>query len=104
MYLTAVQEELADTLGCMIETAALEIFRDVGIDEPDLPAAGIGIRFCDRRLALAQRFHFGPGECDTGLESLADLVIETRLAIVGDDASVAVRFCCHPCLPASPRR
>jgi hypothetical protein len=96
--LAAVKEELADTLGWMIETAALEVLRDVGIDEPDLPAAGIGIRFRDRRLALAQRFHFRPGERDTGLERLADLVIESRLAIVGDDASVAVRFCRHPYL------
>src|SRR6516164_3017388 len=66
--LAAVQEELAQALGRVIEAAALEVFGDVGIDQPDLPGAGIGIRFCDRCLSLAQRFHLRPGERDAGLE------------------------------------
>src|SRR3954451_1712659 len=65
--LGSVKEKLADALGGMIKTAALEIFRNIGIDEPYLPVAGIGIRFCDCRLALTQRLHFRPGESDAGL-------------------------------------
>jgi hypothetical protein len=37
-----MQEQLAGALGGMIEAAALQVFGDVGIDEPDLPALRIG--------------------------------------------------------------
>src|SRR5262249_42967268 len=68
--LPAVQQELARPLGRMIEAAALQIFRNVRVDEPDLPAARIGIGLGDRRLALAQRLHLGPGEGDARLAGL----------------------------------
>ena len=93
--LATVKKELAYPLGRMIEAAALEVFRNVGIDEPDLAAARIGVRFRYGRFALAQRFHFRSGERDPSLDRLADFVVESCLAIVGDDASVAVRFCRH---------
>src|SRR5262249_24919338 len=93
--LAAVKEELAHAFGRMIEAAALQIFRDVGIDQPDLPAARVGIGFGDRRLAAAQRFHFRAGERDAGLEGLANLVIEARFAVLGDDSNLAVRLRDH---------
>jgi len=37
--LAAVQQELAQALGRMVEAAALQIFRDVGIDQPDFAVA-----------------------------------------------------------------
>jgi hypothetical protein len=46
--LSAVQEQLACALGRMIKAPTLQIFGDVGIDEPDLAIARIGIRFGDR--------------------------------------------------------
>src|SRR5262249_48562378 len=68
---------------------------------PDLAAPGIRIGFSDRGLAFTQRLHLGPGERDAGLEGFADLIVEARPAIVGDDASLAVRFGGHPpLLPA----
>ena len=82
-------------LGRVVEAAGLQIFRDVGVDQPDLAAARVGIGFGDRRLARAQRFHLGAGERDAGLERLADLVVEARLAIVGDDLEAALGFCGH---------
>src|SRR5262245_13250789 len=94
--LPAVQEKLAHALGRMVEGAALQVFRDIGVDEPDLAAARIGIGFCDGRLAAAQRFNLRAGEREPGLEGLADLVVEARLAIVGDQTNFAVRFRGHP--------
>src|SRR5262249_37452095 len=90
--LAAVKEELAHAFGRMVEAATLQIFRDVGIDQPDLPAARIGIGFGDRRLAATQRFHLRAGERDAGLEGLADLVIEACFTILGDDSRLAVRL------------
>src|SRR6266516_4668276 len=104
--LAAVKQELAGALGRMVEAAALQIFRNIGVDPPDLAAARIRIRFGNGRLAAAQRLHLGAGERDAGLERLADLVVEARLAIVGDDANLAVRLGGHsrvlqaPGLPA----
>src|SRR5262249_48011074 len=94
--LAAVKEELAHALGCMVEAAALQIFRDIGVDQPDLAATRIGVGLRDRRLAAAQRFNLRAGEREAGLEGLADLVVEARLAIVGDHANLAVRFRGHP--------
>src|SRR5262245_13424993 len=48
--LAAVKQELAHALGSMVEAAALQIFRDIGVDEPDLAAARIGVGFGDRCL------------------------------------------------------
>src|SRR6266478_7886019 len=99
--LAAVKQELAHALGRMVEAAALQVFRNVGVDEPDLAATRIGVGFGDGRLACAQRFHLGAGKGDAGLEGLADLVIEARLPILGDDTHLAVRFRSHPrLLPA----
>src|SRR5262249_60484274 len=89
------EKELADALGRVVETSSLQIFRDIGVDEPDLAATRIGIGFRDGGLALPQRFHLRPGERDADLHRLADLVVEPGFAIVGDDASFVVRFCGH---------
>src|SRR5262249_28565796 len=99
--LAAVQQELADTLRRVIEAAGLQVFRNVCVDEPDLTAARIAVGFRDRSLAAAQRFPLGAGERDSGLEGLADLVVEPRLAVLRDDTNLAVRFRGHPrLLPA----
>ncbi len=52
--LAPVQQQLARALGRMVEAAALQVFRDIGVDQPELAAAGIGIGFRDRRLALVR--------------------------------------------------
>src|SRR5205814_2705380 len=77
--LTAMQQQLALAFGRMIEAAALQVFRDVGIDQPNFPAAGIGIGFGDRRLALAQRFHLRSEEHTSELQSLRHLVCRLLL-------------------------
>src|ERR1044072_1079079 len=89
--LALMQQQLARALGRVIEAPGLQIFHDVRVDQPDLAAARIGIGLRDRRLADAQRFHLAAGQRDAGLELLADLVIETALAVLGDD--LVMRFC-----------
>src|SRR5450631_341182 len=51
--LAPVQQQLARPLRRVVETARLEVFGDIGIDQPDFTAPGIGIGFGDGRLALA---------------------------------------------------
>src|SRR5271169_1499515 len=87
--LTLVQQQLARPLRRMVEAIGLQIFGNIGIDQPDLAVAGVGIRFCDCRLALAQRFDLGAGQRDAGLEGLIDKIIEACFAIVGDNAELS---------------
>src|SRR5262249_15017008 len=68
-----------------------------------LAAAGVGIGFPDRGLALAQRLHLAARKRDAGFEHLADLIVEARLAVVGDDLLLAVRFRRHCRTPAAAR-
>src|SRR4030095_10862088 len=93
--LAPVQEQPARTLGEMVKAAGLQVFGHVGVDQPYLAAARIGVGFPDARLALAQRLDLAAGERNAGLEYLADFVIEARLAVVGDNAQLAVRFRRH---------
>src|SRR6516165_9051174 len=75
----------------MIETIGLQIFRNIGINQPDLATARIRVGFGDGGLALPKRFDFGAGQCKSGLKDLVDKIIETRLAIVGDHAKLSLR-------------
>src|ERR1044072_560572 len=93
--LALVQQQFARTLRRVIEAPGLQIFGDVGIDQPDLAAPRVGIGFGDRGLAGAQRLHLAAGERDAGLELLADLVVETRLAVLGDDLEAWFRLRRH---------
>ena len=57
--LVLVHQQFAHALGFVIEAARLRVFGDVGVDEKDFAVLGEGVGFPDRRLAGAQRFHFG---------------------------------------------
>ena len=74
----------------MVEAVGLQVFGDVGVEEEHLLARRAGIGLADGRLALAQRLHLRAGERDAGLVGLDDLVVEPRLAVVGDDAMPAL--------------
>src|SRR5262249_4727475 len=63
--LPAMQQKLAWPFWRVVEAVRLQVLGNVGIDQPDLAAAGIGIGFGDCRLAGPQRFHFRAGERDT---------------------------------------
>src|SRR5215470_17720255 len=90
--LPLVQEELARTFRRVVEAAGLQIFRHVGVDQPDLAAARVGVGHGDRRLARAQRLHLAAGQRNAGLEHLADMIVEARLAIIGDHLQGALAF------------
>jgi hypothetical protein len=94
-----VQQQLARPLRRVIEAVGLLIFRNVRIDEPDLAAAGIGVGFRNRGLARPQRLHLRAGERDARLHGFVDKVVETRLAIVGDDAELSFSLRRHAAVP-----
>ena len=79
----------------MIEAPGLQIFDDVGIDQPDFATPCVRIGFGNRRLAVAQRFDLAAGQCNAGLEFLADLVVEARLAVLGHDLETRLWFGRH---------
>ena len=81
-----VQQELARPFRLVVEAIALAVFRNIGVVEDHLAVAvGGGVALGDIGLAGAQGFDLGAGQGDARLESLADLVVETRAPIVGDD-------------------
>src|ERR1700728_1521628 len=86
--LPAVQQELARPLRRMIEAVCLLVFGNVRVDQPYLAATAVRVGFTDRRLAETQRFHLRTGESDAGFECFVDEVIETGLAVVGEDAEL----------------
>src|SRR5208282_497058 len=99
--LAAVQQKLARPLRRVIEAVRLPIFGNVRVDEPDFPAAGVGVGFPDRGLALTQLLHLRSGERDARLHGLVDKVVETRLAVVGDDTELSFSLRRHAAVPLS---
>src|SRR4051794_26732333 len=90
-----MQQQLARPLRLVIEAVGLQIFRDVGVDQPDLAALGIGVGFRDRGLAVADRLDLGAGQRDAGLDRVVDRIVEPRLAILRDDLDGALLFSGH---------
>src|SRR5579863_9065947 len=93
--LPAMQQQLTRSLGRMVEAVGLQILRNIGVDQPDLAAAGVGIGFADRCLALTQRLYLRPGERDAGLHRVVDKIVEACLAVVGNDSKLAFRLLRH---------
>ena len=94
--LALVQEQLPRPAGLVVEAVGLQIFRDIGVVEPELAAALAGIGIGDVAAPLAQRLHLGAGQRDAGLEGLADLIVEARPPVGGGD----LRYAAFPCLAA----
>ncbi|MNV04344.1 hypothetical protein D3C71_946360 [compost metagenome] len=69
----------------MVEAVGLQIFRQVGIDEPDFIALVRRVGFGDIRLAFAQRLDLGAGQHEPCLVGINDLVVETGLAVFRND-------------------
>jgi len=92
--LPPMQQQLSRPLGRVIETVGLQVFRDVGVDQPDFATPRIGVGFGDGCLALAQRLDLRAGERQAGLEGFVNKIIEPRLAIVGDNAKLSLGARC----------
>src|SRR5271165_5362001 len=83
--LLSVQQQLARPLGQMIEAVGLQIFGNIGVDEPDLAVPRIGIGFGDRALARADRLHLGAGQRKASFHRVLDRVVEPRFPVFRDD-------------------
>ena len=80
----------------VVEAIGLQIFRYIGVVEDHLAVAvGRRIAFGDGRVAGAQRFDFGAGQHQAGLEHFADLVIEPGASIVGHDLVIRLLLFGH---------
>src|ERR1700710_61123 len=69
----------------MVEAVGLQVFRNVGVDQPYLAALGIRVGFRDRGLAVADRLDLGAGQRDAGLDRVLDRIIEACFSIFSDD-------------------
>lgn len=88
--LAAVQEQLAVTLGLVIELVGLRVFGNVAADEPHLARLHAGVRFFERDFAVAQAFHFAADEHDAAFQSVEHFVLVTRAAVLSDQPLVVV--------------
>ena len=79
--LLLVQQQLARPLRLVVEAVGLQVFRNIGVDQPYLAVLGIGIGFRDRGLAVAQRLDLGAGQRNPGLNRIVDRIVETGLAV-----------------------
>src|SRR5438105_1766206 len=82
--LAAVKKQFAFSLGLMVFAVAMAVRRDVGADQERLAAAEIDVAILEVDPRLSERFDFGAGESDSGLDLLQDEVVVKRLAIRGD--------------------
>ena len=72
-----VQQQLARALGLVVEAVGLAVFRNIGVDQPELAALHRGIGFGEIGAALAQRLHLRALQLDAGLEGVEDLVVDS---------------------------
>src|SRR4051794_6129726 len=80
-----MQQQFSRPLGLVIEAVALEIFRNGGVDQPDLAVLGIGVGFRDRAFAAADRLDLGAGQRNADLDRILDRIVEAGLAIFRHD-------------------
>ena len=48
------------------------------------PVAHLGVRLLQRRLAVAQRLHLGPGQHEAGLDPVEEVEVVPRAAVLDD--------------------
>src|SRR5436305_12153097 len=82
--LLAAKEELPVAVGIVVLAVPLVVDRDVGADEPGLVPAHVPVRLLERGPALAERLHLGAGQDETGLDSIQEVVVVPRPAVVDD--------------------
>src|SRR5437868_3503482 len=87
-----LEQQLPRPPRLMVEAVAVAIFGDMAVDQPDLGALGGGIALGNRTLALAERFHLGAGQLNSGLEPFLDEIVEARAAVFGHDLALVERL------------
>ena len=79
-----MHEQLAGPVGLVVRAVALPVLRDVQADEPGLALAHLRIGVLQRRLAVAERLDFGPGQHEPGLDLVGEVVVVPRAPVVDD--------------------
>lgn len=79
-----VHQQLAGSIGIVIGVTAEGVGLDRCADKPEFAIAQAGVRFTDRRLAIAQALDLGPVQNDPGLDAVLDKIVVGRAAIAGN--------------------
>src|SRR5258705_12225013 len=79
-----MEEQFAGTSGRRIVVAAGSVVRNRHPFQPDFAVAHVGVRFVQARLAITQRFYFGPCKHESRLPRLQEMVIVPGFGIPGD--------------------
>ena len=79
----------------MVEAVGLQIFGNIGVDQPDLAVLGIRIGLRNRGLAIADRLHFRAGQRNPGFDRVLDRIVEPGLAVFGYDLDRALVLLGH---------
>src|SRR5581483_7092823 len=82
--LALVQEELAVARRGVVRDVALLVRGDVGPDEPGLAVADVGVRLVQSDPAVAEGLDLRSRQLKPGLETLEQLVVVPRAAILGE--------------------
>ena len=77
------------------EAVGLQIFGNVGVDQPDLAVLGIRVGLRDRGLAVANRLDLGAGQRNAGLNRVLDRIVESGLSVFGDNLDRALVLIGH---------
>ena len=80
-----MEQQLAIAIGIVILTVRLLVDGDVSADEPRLAVTHVGVGLLQRGASVAERLHLGPGEDESGLDALEQLVFVARAAVVHDE-------------------
>src|SRR5262245_55528493 len=85
-----MHQQLAATLGLVIERVRIVVFRDVGADEPDFVLVDAAIGFIERESAGAKALDFTANENDAALERVEHQIVMPGLAVIRDNPLVLV--------------
>src|SRR6185312_10313311 len=83
--LLAVEQQLARPPFLVVEAVGRFVYRDMGIEQPQLALHLAGIGFRDAGMAAAQALHLAAQQHDAGLQRLVDEVIVAGAAILRDE-------------------
>ncbi len=83
--LLPVEEELAIPIRVMVGEIPLVVDRDVRADKPGLPASHVRIGLLERSAAIPERLDLRPGQHETGLHSLEEVVVVPGPTVVDNE-------------------
>src|SRR5215210_3835337 len=79
-----MEQQLPVAVRIVARGAGLVVRGDVRPHEPELAVAHVAVRALEVRLPRTERLHLCPGEHETGLEPVEQVVVVPRAAVLGD--------------------